>query len=134
MKLTPSTSEDAIQIQQWTDADPWHKGQHDPDWWLTGNGYLSFCLRDDDGPVLYARIDDDGDYMRMSVPFAPEAVVSKKRLIHSIVTVFPKVIEGFKTQGKKGVTFDSESPRLIRFMGQFGFKDVDGRHTLTFGE
>ena len=135
IKFVSSTADDTSQIQQWTDADIYHRGQHNPGWWITGNGLLSFCLHDDQGPCFYVRI-DDGEYASLSVQFAPEDVVSKRRLVHAILQALPKIIGIIKANGSKGLIFDSVSPSLVRFMEKVGFKQVQesDSYKLSFGE
>lgn len=134
IKFIPSTTEDAPQIQQWTDADVYHNGQHSPDWWITGNGLLSFCLCDDAGSVLYIRL-DEGEYVRISAQFAPADIVGKRRLVRAILQLLPKLVEVAKSNGSKGLIFSSESPTLIGFMKKAGYQDTgDGDFKLTFGE
>lgn len=132
--FVPSTDKDIEQIQLWTDADVYHRGQNNPSWWLTGNGILSFCLHDEQGPVFYVRV-DEGEYARLSVQFAPVDIVPKRRLVRAMLQTLPKIIEIAKSHGNKGIIFGSISPTLIGFMNKFGFKDVgDDNFQLSFGE
>ena len=134
IKFVPSTIKDVEQIQQWTDADEYHRGQHNPAWWLTGKGFLSFCLYDDKGPVCYVRM-DEGEYVKLSVQFAPIEIVSKMHLARAIFQAFPKLIEIAKSARCKGIIFNSISPSLIHFMYKFGFDEAgDNSYVLTFRE
>ena len=127
-----STVDDVSQIQEWTDADVYHRGQHNPGWWITGNGLLSFRVDDETGPLFYVRL-DDGEFCRLSVQFAPSNVVSKRRLIPAMLETLPKLIETAK--GSKGLIFDSVSPALIKFMGKMRFtKFENDSYLLLFGE
>lgn len=135
IKFIPSVISDIDQIQKWTDADEYHRGQHNPSWWLTGNGFISFCLYDDKGPVCYVRI-DDGEYARLNVQFAPQDVVSKRRLVLAMLEALPKLIKTMKSHGSNGFIFDSISPTLISFMDKVGFSKIagDDSYLLLFGE
>jgi hypothetical protein len=134
IKLLPSTEKDVGQIQQWTLADIYHNHQNNPEWWLTGNGLLSFKAEDETGPVFYLRM-DGGDVCRLSVQFAPSDVVSKRRLIRAMLETLLKMIEVAKSVSSKGLVFDSSSPTLIKFMQRAGFKDTgNGSYVLLFGE
>lgn len=135
MKFLPSTESDIHQIQTWTDADIYHRGQNNPTWWLTGNGLIAFCLYDDIGPVFYVRM-DEGEYARLSVQFPPVEAVPKRRLVRAMIQTLPKLIDIAKINGSKGLIFDSVSPSLIKFMGKLGFLQVagDDSYLLLFGE
>jgi hypothetical protein len=101
---------------------------------LTGNGLLSFRVDDELGPVFYVRL-DEGEFCRLSVQFAPHDIVPKRRLVVSMLEALPKAIQVAKDSGSKGMTFDSSSPTLIKFMDRIGFKDSgNGSYTLLFGE
>ncbi len=126
MKLAPSTEQDIEQLSEWIAADPYHFHQGQPQWWLTGveGSLLAFCLMDDRGPLSYVRLNAEGEYVRIHTQFAPESVVSKRRLVVGMIGCMNVLIELYKPK-TKGMIFDSESPILITFMGKrFGFKPV----------
>lgn len=135
IRFVPSTVDDIPQIQQWTDADVYHNGQHSPGWWITGNGFIAFRLEDNKGPVFYVRI-DDGEYARLNVQFPPIDVVPKMRLARAMIQTLPRLIEITKSHGCKGLIFDSVSPALISFMEKLGFLKIaqDDSYLLLFGE
>ncbi len=56
--LSPTTRKDIPKIEEWIAVDPFHKDedQHSAEWLLTGNGILSFCVADDQGPLCYVRL------------------------------------------------------------------------------
>lgn len=126
------------QIQEWIDADPYHKDEdlHTPGWLLTGGGELAFCVADSDGPLCFVRLDAEGDMLRLATQFAPESEVSKKRLVMGLVsTGIPAIIQFGKDKGFKGIVFESTSESLIGFMNKQGFFKVSGDdYALTFGE
>jgi hypothetical protein len=132
--FNPSSSVDIPTIQIWTDADDYHKGQKNPEWWLTGNGLLSFALYDDNGPILFVRLDSEKEYVVLNVQFAPVSVVSKIRLVRALLEAFPKIVLLAKARGYEGILFKSDSISLIRFMGRLGFKEIDGNFVMPFGE
>ena len=136
MKVELTTQEDLDRISQWTEADEYHRENNLPSWWLTGQGNLSFRLDDDEGPILYARL-DDGEMFRFHCQFAPQNVVSKRRLIVGIFGVFPLLVDYVKSKGAKGIVFSSVSPKLVRFMKKLKFEpswEHHGDYELKFEE
>jgi hypothetical protein len=136
MRLEVSTIADVQRISDWTQVDEYHRENNVPAWWLTGNGSLAFRLDDDEGPVVYIRV-DEGDLYRLHCQFAPRDVVSKRRLISSMMGIFPWVSEYAKSRGAKGVVFNSGSPSLARFMKKLGFEpswEKYGDYVLKFEE
>ena len=134
MKFTATTRDDIDQIREWINADPFHQIMA-PEWWLTGEGTLSFCLQDDTGPICFLRFDDEDGLLRMNTQFGPEEEVSKKRLITAILNQFPPFIERIKAQHFKGIVFESTSENLINFMKKIGFKNLSGDdYVLMFEE
>ena len=124
INFSESTESDVSQIVEWTAHDPYHKHQGQPEWWLTGNGLLAFCLQDSKGPLTFVRLDEEGEYVRIHTQFAPESVVSKRRLVVGMCECLKKLIPLYK-ETKKGMIFNSINPSLIAFMDKyFGFKSV----------
>jgi len=127
IKFTASTLDDVEQIKEWTLHDPYHFHQDQPEWWLTEaeGSLLAFCLMDDRGPLTYVRLDTEGEYVRIHTQFAPEAVVSKRRLVVGMIGAINMLISLFSGEGRKGLIFNSVNPSLISFMDKkFGFKSV----------
>jgi hypothetical protein len=136
MKLEPTTEEDLQRISDWNQADEYHRGNNLPEWWLTGQGSLAFRLDDEQGPVLYVRL-DDGELCRLHCQFAPQDVVDKKRVILNIVGILPWLLNYARSKGSKGMVFNSVSPKLVKFMKKMGFEpswEHFGEHVLTFEE
>ena len=126
IKLTASNLDDVAQLTEWIVADSYHKHQGQPEWWLTGNGLLAFCLQDDRGPLTYVRLDAEGEYVRIHTQFAPESEVSKRRLIAGMIQCMDSLIAVYVDK-KQGMIFNSVSPTLIAFMEKkYGFKSVGG--------
>lgn len=134
MKFTSSTDQDVEQLSEWIQHDPYHKDCLNPQWWLTGNGFLSFCIQDDKGPTMYARLDKEDGLMRLHCQFGPESEVSKKRVIQSFLWGLPKLEELAKKNEMTGFIYKSVSPLLIQYMErQFGFQSVgNDDHKLLF--
>jgi hypothetical protein len=137
IKITETTKNDLEQIQEWVDADPWHKhdDNNDPEYMLTGYGVLAFCLQDAKGPLAYIKLTEDGDDMRISMQFAPESVVSKKRLVLGLIKVGIPLMKGYaEGWGSKGLVFESVNPSLIGFAlnDKVGFKNVEGTNDFRF--
>lgn len=124
MEFSPSTENDVEQLTEWIQADPYHKDCLNPHWWLTGTegSLLAFCLTDGKGPLTYVRLDSEYGYVRIHTQFAPESVVSKRRLVVGMIGAINKLKEYY--QDHKGLVFKSVSPNLIDFMGRLGFVSV----------
>ncbi len=137
MNFSSSAVEDIPQLTEWIQNDPYHFHLGQPEWWLTGatDSLLAFCLMDDRGPLTYVRLDSEGEYVRIHTQFAPESIVSKRRLITGMIVAIDKLIEIFQSS-KKGLIFNSVSPALVAFMDRkFGFKYVgDDDYRLDFEE
>jgi hypothetical protein len=132
MKFTTSELDDISQIQEWTLADPYHSEQKNPAWWISGNGsFLSGCVEDDFGRVLYFRLDEEGSLVRLNVQFAPEEVVSKKRVAMTLMKAFPKIVSLVREQFE-GLIYASTSPNLIKFLSSLGFQSMDEDYVLKF--
>jgi hypothetical protein len=126
MKFTESTENDIEQLTEWIQNDPYHRDCLDPYWWLTGQGLLSFCIQDSNGPTMYVRLDKDGELLRLHTQFAPESEVSKLRVIKSILRSLPKIELIARAYNLKGFIFKSTSLSLINFMkNKFGFIPVN---------
>ena len=139
MKLTPTTAEDIPQIQEWVAADPWHKDDlkwSDAAGMLTGNGLLAFCLQDDAGPLVFVRLDADGEMVRIVMQFGPVSEVSKRRLVVGLARIgVPAMIAFARDRGFKGLIFESVNESLIGFGNRLGFKAAGGDdYSLTFEE
>jgi hypothetical protein len=126
MKFLESTENDIEQLSEWIQNDPYHRDCLDPHWWLTGQGFLSFCVQDSKGPTMYVRLDKDGELLRLHIQFAPESEVSKLRVIKSILWGLPKIELMARAYNLKGFIFKSNSLSLINFMkNKFGFISVN---------
>jgi hypothetical protein len=138
IKLTETTQSDVEQIREWLAADPWHRddSRNVPELMTTGNGMLSFCLQDDKGPLAYFKLTEEGQLARIAIQFAPEEVVSKRRLIVGLVKAGIPAMRMFASgNGFKGLVFESISPSLISFGERQGFKSVGSDdYALLFGD
>lgn len=136
IKFSASTATNLEQINEWRKRDSYHLHQNHPEWWLTGakGSLLAFCLTDAQGPLTFVRLEEEGEYVRIHTQFAPESIVSKRRLVVGMIECMKVLIGIYKTTAK-GMIFDSESPTLIAFMDKhFGFKSVGGKdYRLDFG-
>ena len=130
-----SIGDDLPQLKEWIAIDPYHFHQGSPEWWITGNGLLAFTLLDERGPLCYVRLDEEGEYIRIHTQFAPEAVVSKRRLLVGMNQCMTKLIELYQST-HSGMVFNSVSPSLIAFMGKrFSFTSVgNDDYRLDFEE
>lgn len=136
MNFNLTLQADVPQIAAWIEADPDHQNKMHPDWWLTGNDCV-FAGRaeDDEGVVLYIRLDREGELARLHTQFGPVEEVSKKRTVKVLLEGFPQIIRGMQTEGFKGIVFESTSANLIKFMTSFGFSYRDcNDYVLSFKE
>lgn len=126
INFSASTADDLEQLSEWITHDPYHFHLGQPEWWLTGarDSLLAFCLMDDKGPLTYVRLDNEGEYVRIHTQFAPESVVSKRRLVVGMLACMEHLIILYKLT-QRGMIFNSVSPTLVAFMGKrLGFKAV----------
>lgn len=132
VNFSASTLEDLQQLSEWIQHDPYHFHLGQPEWWLTGNGLLAFCLMDDKGPLTYVRLDEEGEYIRIHTQFAPESIVPKRRLIVGMLDCMEVLKDLYKD--KKGFVFNSVSPKLIAFMQKYqNFESIgNDDYQLTF--
>lgn len=132
MKLAPTTREDLPLVQSWLDADTWHRDNlaNRADYMLTGFGLLCYQVQDDRGTVFFIRLEQDSkneDLIRVVAQFAPEAEVSKRRVIAGLIKAFLPASKKFAAnKGYAGLIFESVNPSLISFMSKFGFQAVGG--------
>lgn len=136
IRLLESTKDDISQLAEWIEADPWHHNQGQPEWWLTGNGALSFCLQDDKGPLCYVRLDQEGELIRLHTQFAPYDEVNKIRLVRGMIKCLPMVEKFARDSKANGIIFKSSSAGLIQFMKKWNknFKEAQNDdYVLTFG-
>jgi hypothetical protein len=135
IRFDASTIDDIPQLLEWIDYDPYHFHQGQPSWWLTGSGLLAFTLMDERGPLCYVRLDDEEEYVRIHTQFAPEAEVSRRRLLVGMNQCMLKLIKVYRST-KRGMVFNSVSPSLIAFMGKrFEFESVgNDDYRLDFKE
>jgi hypothetical protein len=138
VELTSTLPANLDRIKEWIAVDPWHKD--DPTFLaeglLTGQGLLSFCVADSEGPLCFVRLDAEGDMVRFATQFGPEAEVSKRRLITGLLsTGIPALIAFAKDKGYKGLVFETTNESLINFMDKQGFKTAGNNdYALVFKE
>lgn len=123
MRFEPTTIEDISKLSEWIQNDPYHKDHLDPFWWLTGQGFLSYKVVDDEGTTLFMRTDAESR-LRLHTQFAPESEVSKKRTVASLLWGLPAMISLARQNGLPGLVFESTSPSLIEFMERQGFHSI----------
>lgn len=122
MNLVAAMPEDIPQIEAWVAADPWHKNLG-TEFWLTGASCFLACkIQDDGGDAAYARIEHEGEGFRLHIQFAPESVVSKRRVITTGIAFMRMLVLLAKQNNKNFIVSASESPKLIGFMRRIGFK------------
>lgn len=123
IKFSGVSEEDLPRLTEWIEADQWHCGGPAP-WWISPESVVTARLDDEEGPVMYIRINRDGERVRLNTQFAPEIAVSKKRVATAISDALPRIVEVMRHQDATGIIFSSESPLLIGFMSRHGFQSV----------
>jgi hypothetical protein len=128
IKFIPSVKEDIDQIREWTEADPFHQNQKQPEWWLTGSeAYVCACVQDEVGPVVYIKV-EEAEQFRLHCQFAPRSEVSRRRLLSAMNEGLPPLLMHLLSK-QKSIVFNSSNPSLIRFMVSKGFQ-----YTESVGE
>jgi hypothetical protein len=125
IQLSATTSADIPQISEWIAADPHHAEQGHPEWWITAQGWLSFVVTDDEGPIAFVRLDNENGMVRLNTQFGPRTEVSKERLLIAMRNAIPRIIRLAKDFHYKGIVFQSTSESLIKFMSMYNFKPVE---------
>jgi len=136
MEFTASTVNDIEQLKEWIAADKDHKDKMYASWWLTGNECVfAGCLQDGIGPIVYFRVDKEDDLARLHVQFAPPGQVAKGRLVKALLAGYYKLESKLRSDGFKGIVYESTSPSLIQFMSRLGYQHKEGNdYQLLFGE
>ena len=136
ISFTPSIVDDLPEIERWIAADPDHCDRMPPEWWITGSDCIvACCVSDQSGPCMYIRIDEEEEYARLHVQFAPESEVPKRRIASTLLEGFPVVATLVSQKGFKGLVSESRSESLIKFMTKIGFKFLkENDYVLMFGE
>lgn len=121
MKFSPTEITDIPQLVEW--GVPEDRTAE----WLSGNSLLlTFCLMDDEGPLLFCRYEPEGSLARMYTIFGPEEEVSKKRIVMGMIVGLPVVYGFMKSKGLKGIIFHTENDSLVQWMQKHeSFKSTD---------
>jgi hypothetical protein len=115
---------DTKKIAEWIQADSWHRDDPSiyPEGFLTGQGLLAFCLRDEIGPLVFTRLDKDGDMARIAMQFGPSSEITPTRLVKGLIELgIPAMAKFARDNGFKGLIFESTSESLICFAKRQGF-------------
>jgi hypothetical protein len=139
INAVPTLRNDLNQLQDWIRQDPFHC---DDETWensegmLTGNGLLAFKLVDEKGALCFVRLDAEGELVRITIQFALENEVSKRRLVVGLVKLgIPMMVKAAKNKGFKGLVFRSVSESLIKFGIKQGFKAIgNDDYAMAFEE
>jgi hypothetical protein len=131
VELVTSTEADLPLIDQWCQEPPYRERCIYDIAFLTASlgSLLAFKLCDQDGIVLFCRIEEDAtneELCRFHILFAPLNIVSKIRVAKVLLKATKVVFEHFRAEGYSGIIFDSVSNDLIKFLSRSGFKSVEG--------
>lgn len=143
IEFIKTTEEDMPLIQRWISLDPWHARpdyKDDAAWWASLWYYspqanATFKLVDDEGIVLFVRLDQDRDtLLRLHTQFGPVEEVSEKRVAQAIMYGIKTFIPHGVQNGATGIITESMSPKLIAFLiKRLNFKqDTGNDYLLTF--
>jgi hypothetical protein len=119
LSFLPVTVADACTIRAWIAADPYHAGQHEA-FYLEGS-VAATKLEDEQGTVLFLRMDRELNAIRLHVQFAPVEVVSRMRVAKALVRSIPVVCKGLGA-----LVTESVSPALVKFLERMNFVRVEG--------
>jgi hypothetical protein len=130
MQVKPTYIEDVEQIRAWSeiDIDESHR-KTNPEFWLTAapGSYFAGAIDDSDGRILYFRFDrEDESTLRMHTQFAPENLVSRRRVAEAISAVLPNYSRMVQADGITGIVFETKFPELVAFMSKIGFQKAGG--------
>jgi hypothetical protein len=129
MQVKPTFIEDVEQIRAWSeiDIDESHR-KTNPEFWLTAapGSYFAGAIEDADGIVLYFRFEKEGELLRMHTQFAPENLVSRRRVAEAISAVLPNYSRMVQADGITGIVFETKFPELAAFMSKIGFQKAGG--------
>jgi hypothetical protein len=89
LSFLPTTVLDAEIIRDWITADTYHAGQHES-FYLEGS-VAATKLEDEQGTVLFLRMDKEMNATRLHVQFAPPEIVSRMRVAKALVRSLPVV-------------------------------------------
>jgi hypothetical protein len=125
IQFVPSTEEDLEQIIEWQSLDESKSGDLPFGFWLTGSADnpLTCKVCDDQGTVLYLRMDKEGSGLRMHTLFLPDSKEGRKRIAALLGNHFLKFAAEM-TQFGDSIVFESQSTSLINYMMLLGFRNV----------
>src|ERR1700733_14971603 len=127
LSFVATTAADAQTIKAWIAADPFHTGQHEA-LYLEGT-VAAQKLEDEQGTVLYLRMDKETNGPRLHVQFAPPEIVSKLRVAKALMRSIPVMC---KELGP--LVTESVGPSLIQFLERMGFVRVEGTNDFKLEE
>jgi hypothetical protein len=112
--------EDALLLADWLRVDELHKEipagffmEHDPE-----RGTSCFAIEDEEGPVIFARQEVEGEAIRLHAEF-PQG---RKRVARALLEAYPIVAADLKNRGFKFVRFDLQNAALVKIMIRAGFR------------
>lgn len=144
-RLEPATFEHKHLAEEWTEADPEHRGKVDPRFWLEqGDGFDSYIVSDLAGPVLFLKViarqigygillPPGPQHVRkgaeLHMQFMPAATeMDHKRISAALLHGSPWLEQILMGAGVEEVYFDSTFPGLIAFTTKrLGYEHEGGR-------
>ena len=126
LKLRPSTAKDIQHLAECLRLDPWHSKEKLEDW-VNVCGGLS-TVYDVGGPVFHLAFTEEGRTLRLHAQFDPRS--SKVRTAHGVIAALGWI--GLTAAGKfDRLAFWSESPSMVAFMKELGFKQDGEDYVLA---
>ena len=113
-------TEDRPLLEQWIEADPFHRGRCKADFWYES---LSIAVEDSRGPVMFLKLEPNCPIMRLHIQFCGD----EKRVARALLRDFPSFQKQMSDLGAEGIIFESVSLKLITFCRRcFDFHRVPG--------
>ena len=122
-----STEADLEQIAAWQALDDSKSLELPHQFWLTGSddNPLTCKVLDDQGVVLYLRMDKEGHGLRMHTLFMPNSREARKRVASLLGDNFLNFAAQMAVHGDS-IVFESKSPSLVNYMMLLGFRSAGG--------
>lgn len=111
--------EDAMMVANWIAQDKGHAGMEADFFLETKPGISCFAVETEQGPLMFVRQESEGETTRLHIQFAP---YDRKRIVQALREGYPLLVRDAIGRGFRRISFDSQSPALIRVMLELGFR------------
>jgi hypothetical protein len=119
--------QDLSTIMEWQAQDTSKSPNLPHSFWLTGSDSNPVTCRvsDEQGVLLYLRMDVEGSGLRMHTLFLPDSKEGRKRVATLLGNHFLAFAAQMSAHGDS-ITFESTSPSLVNYMMLLGFRSAGG--------